>query len=163
MLNLSEIEEIEKIVKEVLEKMTMINFKLESFLEENSKEDNVSKVENIVCVNINLSEPKFLIGRDGQTLLDLQRILRIVLNKKLNKNFYLKLDINNYQKQKIKYLKNMARSLADEVVLTKKQKPLPPMAAYDRRIIHEELSHRKDVFTTSQGEGDRRGVIVSPN
>jgi len=96
----------------------------------------------------------------GQTLFETQRVLKMVLNKKLQKNFYLDLDINDYKKQKIEYLKSLAKDLADHVALTKETKTLFPMPAYERRIIHKELSHRSDIISESQGEGLDRHIII---
>jgi len=87
----------------------------------------------------------------------------MVLCKKTGKNFYLKLDINDYQKQRVEYLKNLARETADQVAFLKQQKTLSPMSSYDRRIIHEELSGRHDVATESSGEGEERCVVITPN
>jgi spoIIIJ-associated protein len=79
----------------------------------------------------------------------------------LNYNiFYFNLDINDYKKQKIEYLKNTAKSLADQVVQTKEDKVLLPMSSYERRIIHAELAQRTDVITESQGEGLDRHIVI---
>ncbi len=56
----------------------------------------------------------------------------------------------------------MANSAADEVALIKKEKWLPIMPAYERRIIHLELSLREDVVTESIGEEPERRVVVKP-
>jgi len=80
----------------------------------------------------------------------------------MQKDFYLDLDINEYKKKKIEYLKSLAKDLADEVVFTKEEKVLFPMPAYERRIIHTELSQRADIITESRGEGYDRHVIIKP-
>ncbi len=117
---------------------------------------------NTVVVDIKIDTPEILIGEKGQTLVEIQRLLRIILNKKIEKSFYIDLDINDYKKKKIEYLKDLAKDLADEVVLTKEEKALFPMPAYERRIIHLELAERADVTTESQGEGVERKVIIKP-
>ncbi|MBU2539714.1 hypothetical protein KJ786_00925 [Patescibacteria group bacterium] len=111
-------------------------------------------------LNIKVDDPQILIGERGQTLNEIQRLLRVVLNKKLDKAFYLNLDINEYRKKKTEYLKTMARELADEVVLTKEEKVLSPMSSYERRIIHAELAGRPDIITESEGEGLERRVVI---
>ncbi|MFH1451313.1 MAG: R3H domain-containing nucleic acid-binding protein, partial [bacterium] len=73
------------------------------------------------------------------------------------------IDINNYKKGKADYLKEMAREVADEVSLTKKEKWLSPMPAYERRIVHMELSLRPGVVTESHGEGPERRIVVKPS
>jgi spoIIIJ-associated protein len=117
---------------------------------------------DIIDLNITLEEPQIIIGERGQTLFETQRLLRAILTKKIQKIFYLNLDINGYKQSKIEYLKKTAKELADEVFLTKEEKALPPMSAYERRIIHAELSSREDITTESQGEGEDRHIVIKP-
>jgi len=160
MINQEEISEIEKTAQELLLKMTITDLEIKVTFEKNGDESSV--VEDIILVNINLlRDPQFLIGKDGQTLFDLQKVLRAILNRKIKKSFYLKLDINDYQKQKIEYLKKTAKLLADEVALNRESKSFPPMPAYERRIIHEELAGRQDVIVKSDGEGNERRITIS--
>jgi len=56
----------------------------------------------------------------------------------------------------------LAKEIADEVALTKKEKILPPMPAYERRIIHLELAQRPDVTTQSIGQEPERRVVIKP-
>jgi len=120
--------------------------------------------EGIEAININIrtDDPQILIGEHGQTLLEIQRLLKVILNKQIKKFFYLNLDINDYKKKKIEYLKSLAKDLADEVSLTKEEKILLPMSSYERRIIHIELAGRQDITTESQGEGLDRHIVIKP-
>ena len=118
--------------------------------------------KEVVDLNIKLDEPQILIGQGGQTLFEIQRLLKMILNKKLQSIFYLNLDINDYKKKKVEYLKKIAEDLANEVSLTKQEKTLSPMPAYERRIIHSELSGRTDVITESRGEGLERHIVIKP-
>lgn len=136
-------------------------FSLDGILPEQETKTPSSDMD-IIDLDIELKDPQILIGPNGQTLFELQRILKIILNKRLNKFFHLRLDINNYKKQKIEYLKHVAKDTADIVFITKQKKVLPPMPAYQRRIIHTELADRRDVITESEGVGDNRYIVVSP-
>ncbi len=113
-------------------------------------------------VRIRTEEPRILIGRNGQTLSEIQHLLKAVLRRKFGSDFYLDLDINGYKEKKIEYLKDLAQVTADEVSLSKKQKTLAPMSSYERRIIHLELAERQDVVTESMGQGLERRVIIKP-
>ncbi len=115
-----------------------------------------------VEIDIDSTDPQFLIGQNGQTLLELQRILRILFCKKFQTNCYVAIDVNGYRKKKALYLKTLANTIADEVVAMKAKKILPPMSSYERRIVHAELAGRQDVISESQGEGLERRVVVSP-
>ena len=113
-------------------------------------------------VDIKTSEPQILIGEKGETLVSIQRLLKVLLRRKLDKNLYIDLDINGYKKKKIDYLRQLARSVADDVALTKKEQILPPMPAYERRIIHLELAERGNVVTESIGQEPQRRVVIRP-
>lgn len=116
--------------------------------------------ENLFSAKIKTDEPKILIGQSGQILMEIQHLLRIIVKKSLEKEVNLDLDINDYKKKKFEYLKDIARSSADEVFLSKSDKELDPMPSYERRIIHMELANRSDVLTESIGEGESRRVVI---
>lgn len=152
MLSQADIKVIEETAKDFFEKMTISLSDIGAVLTSN----------DVVDLNIKLLEPQILIGEKGQTLFEIQRFLKTILNKKLQKIFYLNLDINDYKKKKIEYLKNLANDLANEVALTKEEKTLFPMSAYERRIIHTQLTERPDVFTESKGISQERCVVIKP-
>jgi spoIIIJ-associated protein len=166
MLEQKDINKIKEQAVEFFEKMTIMVSSVEATLSPGKKDSQdanpIEQDKDIVDLNIKLNEPQILIGRQGQTLFEIQHLLRVVLSKKLQKIFYLNLDINDYKKKKIEYLKDLAKELADQVSLTKEEKAFLPMQAYERRIIHSELSQRADVITESQGDGPSRHIVVRP-
>ncbi len=113
-------------------------------------------------VLIQMEEPQILIGDNGRTLFEIQALLNKFLRKKLKEEFYIDLDVNDYKKKKLDYLKDMARSYADDVAFSKQEKELNPMSAYERRIIHMELKDRSDVKTESIGADPYRKIIIKP-
>jgi len=151
MLNQEKLSKIKGIAREFLDKMTVQSSSIEASL---------SVEENAINLKINTEEPQILIGQQGQTLFEIQRLLRMILNKKLQEVFYLNLDINDYKEKKVEYLKTLARESADQVALLKQEKVLAPMPAYERRVIHTELSQRTDVIAESQGEGPDRHIVI---
>lgn len=168
------IKKIKEFVEEFFEKMTFKCSEIEVKLN-TSTTDQIENHKEIIDIVTKLDEPQILIGQQGQTLFEIQRILRLILNKQLyqtqnnkkevtinSKILYLNLDINNYKNKKIEYLKTLAKELADQAVLDKNKKEFLPMSAYERRIIHTELSHRTDIITISRGEGTDRRVVVEP-
>jgi len=117
--------------------------------------------ETGVSVDVTLQEPQLYIGEKGQTLFEIQHILKAIIRKKVpEEQLYISLDINEYKQNKESYLRELARTAADEVALLKKTKELPPMPAAERRIVHMELSERSDVSTESDGDGDLRRVVI---
>jgi len=151
MLSQNNLTKIKETVKDFFKKMT---FEVE--IEFSPQEDQTFPI------NLKTSEPQILIGERGQTLAEIQHLLKAILKRKIKEPFFIDLDISDYKKKKIEYLKEMAKSAADEVSLSKKEKWLPPMPAYERRIIHLELASRSDVTTESIGQEPERKVIVRP-
>ena len=148
------------ISQEALEKIKKIT---REFFEKTSFEVEIEFLpvkEETLPVKIQTEEPQILIGEGGQTLADIQHLLKVVLKKEIQESFYIDLDINGYKEKKINYLKEMARSVADEVALSKKEKMLAPMPAYERRIIHLELAERSDVVSESTGKEPERRVVI---
>lgn len=123
---------------------------------------NILLEEEGVKIKINMDDPKTLIGQNGQTLTDIQHLLQAILNHESEERLYIDLDINNYKEKKIAYIKESAREWANDVALTKKEKILDPMPAFERRVVHLELSGRSDVMTESAGEGQERYIIIKP-
>ncbi len=168
MIDSDNIKEIKKIVEDFFEKMTVsitleINSGVSSLDDILSKSGDENKPEkDAVEIVIKTDDPQILIGEKGQTLNEIQRLLKLVTTKKLGKNIYLNLDINEYKKKKAEYLKSFAKDLASEVAITKEKKVLSPMSAYERRVIHATLAGRDDVKTESEGEGLERRVVISP-
>ena len=154
MLTQSNLSEIKKTVQEFFQKMT---FEVEV--------DFLPQTEQTLPINLKADEPQILIGERGQTLAEIQHLLKAILRRKIEAEeaFYIDLDINDYKKKKNEYLRELARSVADEVSLSKKEKILGPMPPYERRVIHMELAGRSDVVSESIGEGPERRVGVRPS
>lgn len=152
MVSPNNLEEIKKITREFLEK---ISFDIEvEFLPQK---------DLTLPINLKTQEPQILIGENGQTLVDIQRLLKAILKRKIQEDFYIDLDINGYKKKKIEYLKELAKSVADDVSLIKEEKSLPSMSAYERRIVHMELAERSDISTESIGREPERKVVIRPH
>ena len=151
MLNPSDLETIRQITKEFFQK-TSFDVDIE-FL---------SQKDLIIPINLKTDEPKILIGERGQTLVEIQRLLKAISRRRIDQEFYIDLDINGYKKKKVEYLKELAKSIADDVVLLKEEKTLPSMPAYERRIIHVELADRRGISTDSVGREPDRKIVVRP-
>ena len=152
----NDIKTIKSTAEEFFNKMTISVSKIDAELIKGEEG------QDAVSLSVILDEPQVLIGQGGQTLFEIQRILRMMLNKKLQKVFYLDLDINEYKSKKVEYLKNLAKDLADQVSLSKETKILFPMPSYERRILHKELGQRTDIISESQGEGEERHIVIKP-
>jgi spoIIIJ-associated protein len=146
-----QLKEIKKIVEEFFKKTT---FEVEV--------DVLPENEKTVPIKIKAEEPQVLIGEGGQTLTEIQHLLKSILKRKIQEEFYVNIDINDYKEKKEDYLREMTRSAADEVILTRKEKELAPMPAYERRIVHMELSTKEGIEAESIGEEPDRRIVIRP-
>ena len=119
-----------------------------------------SSTDKILSVKLEIKEPQSFIGTKGENLIAIQRLLNKIIKKNFDEDLRLDLDINDYKKRHRDYLKEMADYLAEEVVLSKRDKVLSPMLPYERRIIHMRLALRSDVKTESIGQGENRRVVI---
>jgi len=148
--------------KEDLEKIKRIS---KEFFEKTSLEIGTEILElegKTIPINLKTEEPRLLIGQNGQTLNEIQHLLKVVLKKEVQGEFYINLDINDYKKRKIEYLKESVKHLADQVISSKQEKILMPMSAYERRIVHLELVNNQEIMTESIGSGLDRRIVIRP-
>jgi spoIIIJ-associated protein len=156
MIDQNDLEAIRARVEEFFQKMAMPAQEVSASI------DGHQSPKEMVAVEITVPEPQMIIGKEGQTLFELNRLLRIMLNKALGKEFYVSVDINHYKKKKHEHLKELAAQAADEVAMNGREMVLPPMSSYERRIVHAELASRHDIATESRGEGPDRQVVIKP-
>jgi spoIIIJ-associated protein len=149
---------IKDFIEDFFNKMTLPISSIE--VEEGMGANKEEADKDSVVVKIDVNEPQILIGQGGQTLFEIQRVLRMALNKKIQRPFYLDLDINGYKEKKANYIKDLAKEIADQVSITKETKVLQPMPAYERRILHKEFAKRPDIISESAGDGETRHIIV---
>ena len=122
----------------------------------------VSLNSDTIMIDIKVDEPQMFIGQNMETLLAIQHLLKVVLRKVAASSYYVDLDINGYKKKRRDYLRELAVGTANEVSLVKREVALSPMSAYERRIVHMELSERRDIVTESRGSGTDRRIVVKP-
>lgn len=85
-----------------------------------------------------------------------------LMAKKRNPESIVFVDVNSYRKERENIILELARGAARKAAGTKTEITLPPMNAYERRLIHSELASRPDIKTESVGEGKERYVVVKP-
>jgi len=112
---------------------------------------------------IKTNEPNILIGYKGANLSALSHVVkRIIDNKIANKkeNTFFILDVNNYQGNKIEEIKTSAHMLAERAKYFKSSVEMNPLPSYERMIVHSLFTDSNDFKTQSQGEGEKRRVVI---
>lgn len=101
-----------------------------------------------------------LIGRQGRTLQDFNRLVRAAASAVFKKHIRLMIDINGYKEERYEKVTRMAIRIARDVRRTKVDAVLDPMPADERKAIHSALSDMEDISTKSEGEGMERRLHI---
>lgn len=140
---------IKKEAEELLKKM-VDQFELE-VKEENGTYFILIKSEN----------PGTIIGRHGETIRSLQKILEVIFFKRFGESITILVNINDYREKQKERLEKIAANIAQKVIETKNPKRLSSFSNYERKIIHEFITKNYPQLTSySVGEGLERTLVV---
>jgi spoIIIJ-associated protein len=105
-----------------------------------------------------------LIGRQGQTLSDLQYLLNRMIFQQDAKAPKVLVDVGGYRAQTREALVRKAKDAAEKVRRWGDVVELEPMNAFDRRIIHNALKDDPSVETHSvEVDGtDKKAILLRP-
>lgn len=107
-------------------------------------------------------EASLLIGRQGQTLRDIEYMTRLIASRRLRHWPWVHVDVDGYRARRWRHLRTLATEAAEKVRYSAQPVPLPPMPPWERRIIHHTLQSDPDVTTRSLGRDAERHVVVWP-
>ncbi len=119
--------------------------------------------DKTIEVNVEVSDGSALIGTDGNNLVALQHLIRVIWRRQTqypSPRFLL--DINGYRQERREYLRELAKETADRVSTENRLVVLKPMNAFERRLVHLALAADDRVLTESLGEERERRIIVKP-
>ena len=105
-----------------------------------------------------------LIGPRGQTLQAIGELSRAASAQTLSGRAAgrVHLDIAQYREKRRAALAEFTQKIADDVLESGKAKALEPMAAADRKVVHDTCNEIDGVSTISEGEDPRRRVVIEP-
>jgi spoIIIJ-associated protein len=104
-----------------------------------------------------------LVGPKGQTLLAVQDLTRLAAQRHVGPGSpRLAVDVGGYRQRRIEALRRFSLQVAEQVVDTGLAKALEPMAAADRKVVHDALNEVDGVRTASEGEEPYRRVVILP-
>ena len=102
-----------------------------------------------------------IIGRHGDTIRSLQKILEVACYQKMGSRIDLVVNVNDYREKQIERLQNIAAVITDKVRLENRGIPFRGLNSYERRIVHEYITkNHTDLTTYSVGEGKFRELMI---
>jgi spoIIIJ-associated protein len=119
------------------------------------------KYDDGVMLDVKTEESGRLIGRQGQTLADLQYIVNRILFQQDQSAPKVLLDVGGYRSQAREALVKKAKDAAEKVKRWGDAVELEPLSAFDRRIVHQALKDDPDIDTHSvEVEGTEKKVLI---
>ena len=142
--------------KEILEHM-LRDLGFDATVEENHLEDGL-------VLDVKAEDSGRLIGRQGQTLADLQYLLNRLLFQQDPASPKVTVDIGGYRAQAREALVKKAMAAAEKVRRGGDIVELEPLSAFERRIVHHALKDDPGVETYSvEVEGtDKKALLLRP-
>ena len=121
-------------------------------------------LEEGLLLDVKTDDSGRLIGRQGQTLSDLQYITNRILFQQDPSVPKATVDIGGYRAQAREALVKKAKEAAEKVRRWGDVVELEPLNAFDRRIIHQALKDDPGIETHSvEVEGtDRKAILLRP-
>lgn len=119
--------------------------------------------DDIIDVALTGPDLGLLIGPKGSTLLALQDLTRSAVQQRTSAgNGRIHVDVAGYRQKRSEALARFALNVAETVRTSGVSQALEPMSAVDRKAVHDSLTDVEGVSTVSEGEDDRRHVVVVP-
>jgi spoIIIJ-associated protein len=103
-----------------------------------------------------------VIGKHGQTIDAIQYLANAILWRGREDRKSVVVDAAGYRDRRRASLEQLAERAAGEARAARKEIPLEPMSAVERKIVHLYLQDREDVETASEGTEPNRYVVVKP-
>jgi spoIIIJ-associated protein len=102
-----------------------------------------------------------IIGRHGDTIRSLQKVLEVICFTKLGTRAELVVNVNDYREKQIERLQAIAAEIVAKVQEQGRPLPFRGLNSYERRIIHEFVTTTyPELSTYSVGEGRARELVI---
>jgi spoIIIJ-associated protein len=121
-------------------------------------------MEDGILLDVQTEDSGRLIGRQGQTLSDLQYITNRLIFQQDASAPKIMVDVSGYRAQAREALVRKAKEAAEKVRRWGDVVELEPLSAFDRRIIHQALKDDPSIETHSvEVDGtDKKAILLRP-
>lgn len=134
---------------------------LSHFDADDSPIDEYEGDEGELILDIAAHDLAVLIGRHGRTLESLQTLVSLLVSRKLGFRYPVSVDVEGYKSRRHDKVISMAKSAASRAVSQGRTVNLPPMSAYERRLVHIALREDDRIDTHSEGTDPERRVVIT--
>lgn len=107
-------------------------------------------------------EAPVVIGRHGETIKAIQKLLEIIAYKKTGSSVELMVNVNDYREKQQERLHEIAQRSASKVMDFKSPSYIRGLSSYERKVVHEYVTNNYPELTSeSIGEGRDRRLVIS--
>ena len=101
-----------------------------------------------------------LLANKGEGLTGLEVLVGRIASKRVGRPVHARLDAEGFRAERTQALEQLASTSAEEVRRTRQPQLLPPLAPWERRLVHLALSEDPELETESEGDGFLKRVEV---
>jgi spoIIIJ-associated protein len=101
-----------------------------------------------------------LLANKGEGLTGLEVLVGRIASKRVGRPVHPRLDAEGFRAHRKEALEELANTSAEEVRRTRRPTLLPPLAPWERRLVHLALSEDPELETESEGDGFLKRVEV---
>lgn len=102
-----------------------------------------------------------VIGRHGETIRAIQKILEVILYKSFQEPVHLLVNVNDYREKQRDRLQGIATEMAEKAQSSGHATHLRGLSSYERKIVHEYITETyPELATYSIGEGRDRHLVI---
>ena len=158
--------------KNVIVKFTICNIteEIQDYLREFSiyaqisyENINIKHDEKYIYVELSgVSDPGFVIGKDGKFLQNLQYIINQTYSNKDARNRSIIIDVEGYKERQEMAITKKVLQQVSLVIKNKKSITLDPMSSAQRRVVHQAIRENKNVKTMTKGIGAMKRIVIMP-
>jgi Predicted RNA-binding protein len=138
--------ETEELLKKMIDKFTL----------------EVTEENGVFHVNIKTEEASTIIGRFGETIRSIQKILEVILYKTFGQSVEVLVNVNDFRQKQKEKLENLVENLAKKVEETGQEQIVNNLSSYERKMIHQLVTIKYPNLTSySTGEGRLRKLVIA--
>ena len=137
--------EVEELVKKIINEFTI----------------EIEEEEGVYHVKINTNEAATIIGRYGETVRSLQKIIEVIAFKNFQQPVQILVDVNGYRDKQKEKLESLADKMAQKSLTSGETTYLEKLSSFERKLIHEYIGHNyPQLESYSEGEGRERRLVI---
>lgn len=147
-----------------MEKIEIIKKEVEDLLKKmiDKFEVEVEYLNEVYHVKIKADEEaSIVIGKHGETIRSLQKILEVIFYKKFKEPINVLVNVNDFREKQKENLEKLIDELAKKIEKEKKPLYINNLSAYERKLVHEYINKNYPHLNSySIGEGKERRLVM---